>query len=206
VVNKVWQSYRNPHFRPPWQTKVYYLLTLHGHSEWNEREKNCEQKQSLFFRKMVYKILKTLDTYTAEKTTFKKTRLKITSVLTRERVHTAIVLFICLSSARQLKCLRVSKTESYGISRICFEMTRQATMPSSKAWLCLADEQHIYQFVRNAHYLNVLLQAEKACNKTVQYDECMVKFRAFWTRPFRRTRTRTRTQTEVRNSDFRTRT
>jgi hypothetical protein len=44
---------------------------------------------------------------------------------------------------RQLKCLRVSKTESYGLSRICFEMTRQATMPSSKAWLCLADEQHI---------------------------------------------------------------
>jgi hypothetical protein len=43
---------------------------------------------------------------------------------------------------RQLKCLRVSKTESYGLSRICFEMTRQATMPSSKAWLCLADEQH----------------------------------------------------------------
>jgi hypothetical protein len=31
------------------------------------------------------------------------------------------------SSAR---CLRVSKTESYGLSRICFEMTRQATMPS----------------------------------------------------------------------------
>jgi hypothetical protein len=44
-----------------------------------------------------------------------------------------IVLFICLSSARQLKCLRVSKTESYGISRICFEMTRQATMPLSSA-------------------------------------------------------------------------
>jgi hypothetical protein len=40
------------------------------------------------------------------------------------------------------KCLCVSKTESYGLSRICFEMTRQATMPSSKAWLCLADEQH----------------------------------------------------------------
>jgi hypothetical protein len=36
------------------------------------------------------------------------------------------------------KCLHVSKTESYGLSRICFEMTRQATMPSSKAWLCLA--------------------------------------------------------------------
>jgi hypothetical protein len=52
------------------------------------------------------------------------------------------VLFICLSSAQQLKCLRVSKTESYGLSRIFFEMTRQATMPSSKAWLCLADEQH----------------------------------------------------------------
>jgi hypothetical protein len=37
-------------------------------------------------------------------------------------------LFVISSSA---KCLRVSKTESYGISRICFEMTRQATMPSS---------------------------------------------------------------------------
>jgi hypothetical protein len=48
---------------------------------------------------------------------------------------------------RQLKCLCVSKTESYGLSRICFEMTRQATMPSSKAWLCLADEQYnIYIF------------------------------------------------------------
>jgi hypothetical protein len=43
------------------------------------------------------------------------------------------VLFISLSSARQLKCLRVSKTESYSISRICFEMTRQATMPSLSA-------------------------------------------------------------------------
>jgi hypothetical protein len=43
------------------------------------------------------------------------------------------------------KCLPVSKTESYGLSRICFEMTRQATMPSLKAWLCLADEQHIWQ-------------------------------------------------------------
>jgi hypothetical protein len=43
---------------------------------------------------------------------------------------------------RQLKCLRVSKTESYSLSRICFEMTRHATKPSSKAWLCLADEQH----------------------------------------------------------------
>jgi hypothetical protein len=91
------------------------------------------------------------------------------------------VLFICLSSARQLKCLRVSKTESYGISRICFEMTRQAqclhrqlkclrvsktesygiskicfemtrqaTMPSSKAWLCLADEQHISLISRSS--------------------------------------------------------
>jgi hypothetical protein len=44
---------------------------------------------------------------------------------------------------RQKKCLRVSKTESYGLSRICFEMTRQATMLSSKAWLCLADQQHM---------------------------------------------------------------
>jgi hypothetical protein len=56
---------------------------------------------------------------------------------------------ICFEMTRQAtmpllseKCLRVSKTESYGLSRICFEMTRQATMPSSKAWLCLADEQH----------------------------------------------------------------
>jgi hypothetical protein len=37
-------------------------------------------------------------------------------------------LFVISSSA---KCLHVSKTESYGISRICFEMTQQATMPSS---------------------------------------------------------------------------
>jgi hypothetical protein len=34
-------------------------------------------------------------------------------------------------------CLRVSKTESYGISRICFAMTRQATMPSSSAEVSL---------------------------------------------------------------------
>jgi hypothetical protein len=40
-------------------------------------------------------------------------------------------LFVISSTA--MKCLRVSKTESYGISRICFEMTRQATMPSSSA-------------------------------------------------------------------------
>jgi hypothetical protein len=32
------------------------------------------------------------------------------------------------------KCLRVSKTESYGLSRICFEMTRQATMTLGR-WL-----------------------------------------------------------------------
>jgi hypothetical protein len=42
--------------------------------------------------------------------------------------HCPVHLFVISSSA---KCLRVSKTESYGISRICFEMTRQATMPSS---------------------------------------------------------------------------
>jgi hypothetical protein len=45
------------------------------------------------------------------------------------------------------KCLRVSKTESYGLSRICFEMRRQATMPSSKAGLCLADEPHNSRYV-----------------------------------------------------------
>jgi hypothetical protein len=42
-------------------------------------------------------------------------------------------LFICSAISSSQKCLRVSKTESYGLSRICFEMTRQATMPSSKA-------------------------------------------------------------------------
>jgi hypothetical protein len=41
------------------------------------------------------------------------------------------VLFICSAISSSEKCLRVSKTESYGLSRICFEMTRQATMPSS---------------------------------------------------------------------------
>jgi prolipoprotein diacylglyceryltransferase len=45
-------------------------------------------------------------------------------------------LFVISSSA---KCLRVSKTESYGICRICFEMTRQATMPSSsEKCLCVS--------------------------------------------------------------------
>jgi hypothetical protein len=41
------------------------------------------------------------------------------------------VLFICFAISSSAKCLRVSKTESYGLSRICFEMTRRATMPSS---------------------------------------------------------------------------
>jgi hypothetical protein len=41
-----------------------------------------------------------------------------------------VQLFKILRNNLKLKCLRVSKTESYGISRICFEMTRQATMPS----------------------------------------------------------------------------
>jgi hypothetical protein len=42
------------------------------------------------------------------------------------------VLFICSAISSSEKCLRVSKTESYGLIRICFfEMTRQATMPSS---------------------------------------------------------------------------
>jgi hypothetical protein len=42
--------------------------------------------------------------------------------------------YMSCSSAREDSChqrsYRVSKTESYGLSRICFEMTRQATMPS----------------------------------------------------------------------------
>jgi hypothetical protein len=41
------------------------------------------------------------------------------------------VLFICSAISSSAKCLRVSKTESYALGRICFEMTRQATMPSS---------------------------------------------------------------------------
>jgi hypothetical protein len=64
---------------------------------------------------------------------------------------------ICFEMTRQAtmpssseKCIHVSKTESYGLSRICFEMTRQATMPSSKAWLCLADEQHISLTMKHA--------------------------------------------------------
>jgi hypothetical protein len=32
-----------------------------------------------------------------------------------------------LAFMSKARCLRVSKTESYGLSRICFEMTRQAT-------------------------------------------------------------------------------
>jgi hypothetical protein len=43
----------------------------------------------------------------------------------------AYVLFICFAISSSEKWLRVSKTESYGLSRICFEMTRQAIMPSS---------------------------------------------------------------------------
>jgi hypothetical protein len=34
-----------------------------------------------------------------------------------------------LAFSSKARCLRVSKTESYGLSMICFEMTRQATMP-----------------------------------------------------------------------------
>jgi hypothetical protein len=55
---------------------------------------------------------------------------------------------------RQLKCLCISKTESYSLSRICFEMTRQATMPSSKAWLCLADEQHSRLFISRSLFMH----------------------------------------------------
>jgi hypothetical protein len=40
------------------------------------------------------------------------------------------VLFICFAISSSEMCLCVSKTESYGLSRICFEMTRQAIMPS----------------------------------------------------------------------------
>jgi hypothetical protein len=42
-----------------------------------------------------------------------------------------IVQFIFSAISSSQKCLRVSKTESYGLSRICFKMTCQATMPSS---------------------------------------------------------------------------
>jgi hypothetical protein len=37
--------------------------------------------------------------------------------------HYTYVLFICSAISSSEKCLPVSKTESYGLSRICFEMT-----------------------------------------------------------------------------------
>jgi hypothetical protein len=49
----------------------------------------------------------------------------------RKNREESYVLFICSAISSSEKCLCVSKTESYGLSRICFEMTRQATMPSS---------------------------------------------------------------------------
>jgi hypothetical protein len=45
-------------------------------------------------------------------------------------VRHSIVPFICSAISSSAKCLRVSKTEIYGLSRICCEMTRQAKMPS----------------------------------------------------------------------------
>jgi hypothetical protein len=59
------------------------------------------------------------------------------------------VLFICSAISSSEKCLRVSKTESYGLSRICFEMTRQATMPSSKAFVLQMNNTYVY----NVRYL-----------------------------------------------------
>jgi hypothetical protein len=61
--------------------------------------------------------------------TWRRLPTKARQQLSDERLILCPVhLFVISSSA---KCLRVSKTESYGLSRICFEMTRQATMPSS---------------------------------------------------------------------------
>jgi hypothetical protein len=50
------------------------------------------------------------------------------TVFSNDIDYCPVHLFVISSSE---KCLRVSKTESYRIGRICFEMTRQATMPSS---------------------------------------------------------------------------
>jgi hypothetical protein len=50
---------------------------------------------------------------------------------TQAILHKANVLFICFAISSSENCLRVSKTECYCLSRICFEMTRQAIMPSS---------------------------------------------------------------------------
>jgi hypothetical protein len=57
--------------------------------------------------------------------------LYLTHKQTYKYIDLTYVLFICSAISSSEKCLRVSKTESYGLSRICFEMTRQATMPSS---------------------------------------------------------------------------
>jgi hypothetical protein len=57
-------------------------------------------------------------------------RRKIASQFSSSAYVRTNVLFICFAISSSAKCLRVSKTESYGLSRICFEMTRQATMPS----------------------------------------------------------------------------
>jgi hypothetical protein len=59
-----------------------------------------------------------------------------TCLISRRRIcgdvwNETCVLFICSAISSSAKCLRISKTESYGLSRICFEMTQQATMPSS---------------------------------------------------------------------------
>jgi hypothetical protein len=60
--------------------------------------------------------------------------IPISSQLTQHQISICSktrVLFICSAISSSEKCLHISKTESYGLSRICFEMTRQATMLSS---------------------------------------------------------------------------
>jgi hypothetical protein len=62
-----------------------------------------------------------------------------------------VPIHMACSSARKTACLQLEGTvssriqNSYGLSRICFEMTRQARPQYvwSKACLCLADEQHV---------------------------------------------------------------
>jgi hypothetical protein len=67
----------------------------------------------------------------AGKFSFKFSRQTQKNIVGSSKYAYFSVLFICSAISSSEKCFRVSKTESYGLSRICFEMTRQATMPSS---------------------------------------------------------------------------
>jgi hypothetical protein len=69
--------------------------------------------------------------YKAQKQAPGKPNYYYTFIFTSIQGESSIVLFICSAISSSAKCLRVSKTESYRLGRICFEMTCQATMPLS---------------------------------------------------------------------------